>query len=158
MASNLVIKGAEELDKALKELGRKVEARVVRRAIRRAATVMRGAIKAKVPRRTEPGFKDSRGLSAGLRIKGKGYLNRRPGFARSQIKVSPRRGRRGVFRVAVHNSQAYYLAFLERGTKHISPRPIFRSTLHSKGQAVVDRAMAEMRSGVEAEARKARGT
>ena len=123
----IVVKGARDLDQKLAELGKTIEDKLVRAAVREALKPSLAAAKSSIPK--------------GSKMH-KTYKGRRvaPGFAARSLRRVVGKPQGGKIRAALGVSQeAYYaLQFLEVGTIHISPRPWLRPAFDSTKDTALD--------------------
>lgn len=142
------------LEKLLKQLPQRVADKVVRRSTRRAAAYLRKKIRAATPIRQRAGLI---ARSTAAKRQGKAFYNRPPGTGRRNIALKQRRSGvpRGTFRFEVGpNQNAFYLKFLELGTKHIAPRHFMRNTFAAEKDRIIKQIQKDLREGIELEARR----
>ncbi|WP_374349164.1 HK97-gp10 family putative phage morphogenesis protein [Chitinimonas sp.] len=137
--ADLAVQGLAELGRALDGLGPKIERKLMRRALRAGAVLIRNAAIARVP-------KDS-------------------GAAQRSIRVVFRRGEPGVIVVNVvagdlsesnqrkfGQKSAFYVRFLEYGTARLPARPFMRPALDDRASAAVEAIAGVLADGIEKEA------
>ena len=127
-ASGVTIEGAERLERKLSAFGPRVEKKLKRKAIRRAARIVLDETKAQAP-------VDEGDLEEGLKIR-----------------AMPRAARRkGVVGVAVieTDSDAFYDAFQEFGTIYIEPSGHHRGAADATRDQVVGRFRHEARKAIQ---------
>lgn len=135
---SIKIEGAAEIQKVLDSLAPRVRGKVMVAALRSGGNVIRTSAKQRIPIRSEPGAKAFR--------KG-GSKGRLPGFGRASVIVRKVRG--GDIVEVGASKRAFYLRFLEFGTRFISARPWLRPAFDETGAAVLERIGASLRTNID---------
>lgn len=136
------IKGAAEVLKRMREFAPKFQRRGLRRAARRAMTIVRDSARANARAIDDPNSPQQ--IWKQIAIAESSRQSKQVGG------VVMRVGVRGGARKG--NSDVYYWRFVELGTQHMRARPFLRPALENNSQAVSDRLVSELNKALDEQA------
>ncbi len=154
-AVEIKIQGAEELEKMLKQLPKRLRVKHLRRAIRRGISLTRDDIKATAPVRP-----------AGEAAYRRGTNRPKPGRLRRLVRIKARRGKRGYLKVSLfyptegagnNPKNAFYHRFVRDGTRFIQANDFVERSANTTFPRVVGIVIAETNAGVREEINKLKG-
>ena len=154
-AVEVKIQGAEELEKMLLALPKRLRVKHLRRAIRRGISLTRDDIKANAPVR-----------STGDVAYRKGARRPKPGRLRRLVRIKARRGKRGYLKVSLfypvegagnNPKNAFYHRFVRDGTRNMRGNDYVMRSADTTFPRVVAIVIAETNTGVREELAKLTG-
>lgn len=134
--------GFDELQAVLRELPQAMQRRVYEGAVRRAAAIMQRAARARAPVGKDPRSAASKKYGPGRRnIRVRRWRNTKP----------------GIVGFSVDTGRAFWLRFIEEGTRHIAARPFFRPAFDETAPASFDVMRDALLKGLEREVNRLAG-
>ena len=140
--TTIKLEGAAEINKALKKLESRMQAKIVTKAVSAGSNFIAREIRKKTPVRSEQYQK---------KISAKSEERRGPRFLRKAVKVKTTRKNDGaVTRTIYISKKAYYAMFIEFGTAHQSKRPFMWPAVESSKDAAVNKIVTTLQGGLKA--------
>ncbi len=136
MAEVMKITGLKELENKLKELGPKVQKKVVRKAIREGNKVMLQAARGEAPKG------ETGALAKSLKIKTR--FHKKSGTLTGIVQTSDK----------TLTGETYYGGFVELGTKFQEPNPWLERAFEKVKDTVLTKTTSTLKTGIETEAKK----
>lgn len=148
--SSFHFRGAKDLNKALAALGPETATKAGASASRKAANIMRVAVKDAAPRGTQPSKKTWRTKDGVQKEADYGRLH-------ENIKTRKQKSKKAhTIRYIVSTENAFWGRFSEFGTEHEPARPWFGPAIEQIAGKVVDALSDELGRAINRAARKAR--